>query len=216
MTTPGWSSLLFLTAAVSITSGVALARYDGRERCEGYGRWQDSDYVLPYPPGESYRLQQGNCAPSGNGHRGVARYSYDFDMQVGTPFTAARAGRVLHVVESHFDGEVAAAGYDNYAVVQHIDGTVALYGHLTHDGALVEVGQTVSAGDAIGYSGNTGNTNNLPHLHFSVHSCDPVSKGSSACPTLPISFRNTEPNPRGLIRGHRYRAGPVPDVRRRV
>lgn len=28
----------------------------------------------------------------------------------------------------------------------------------------------------------------------------------TACPTLPVNFRNTDPNPEGLLRGRAYRA----------
>ena len=111
---------------------------------------------------------QGNCAPRGSGHRGVNRFSYDFDMPVGTPFIAARGGTIVEVEESHFDGQIAPSGLDNYIMVRHEDGTAALYGHITHDGASVAVGDLVQRGAALGFSGNTGNTGNIPHLHFSV------------------------------------------------
>ncbi len=117
-------------------------------------------------------------------------------MPIGT-----HAGTVLHVEESHLDGEVAYEGKDNYVVVQHDDGTVDLYGHLTHDGAAVQVGQPVQQGDPLGYSGNTGNT-----VHLSLHRCDPVMRGSAACPTLPVTFRNTAANSNGLKRGKSYTA----------
>jgi hypothetical protein len=44
------------------------------------------------------------------------------------------------VEESHFDGQVAATGLDNYIGVRHDDGTAALYGHITREGATVSVG----------------------------------------------------------------------------
>ena len=113
---------------------------------------------------------------------------------------------MLHVEESHVDGEVAATGFDNYVVIGHEDGTIDMYGHLTHDGADVIAGQVVATGAALGRSGNTGNTANKPHLHFSQHSCDPVTRGSSACPSLPVTFSNTTANPKGLIRGGTYQA----------
>jgi hypothetical protein len=176
------------------------------EACEGFPDWQTSQYVLPYPVGAQYPVDQANCSPAGNGHRGVARYGYDFLMPIGTTITVARAGTVLQVEESHFDGEIAATGFDNYVVIGHEDGTADLYGHLTHDGADVIVGQMVAAGAIIGRSGNTGNTANKPHLHFSKHSCDPAALGSAACPTLPVTFRNTDANPTGLDRGRTYAA----------
>lgn len=87
-------------------------------------------------------------------------------MPIGTSVSAARAGVVIHVVESHFDGEVAATGFDDYLLLQHADGTTGLYGHVMHDGVLVEVGEAVAQGMVIARSGNTGNTGNKPHLHF--------------------------------------------------
>jgi murein DD-endopeptidase MepM/ murein hydrolase activator NlpD len=178
------------------------------ETCTGYPDWQASAYVLPYPPGASYRVSQANCSPAGNGHRGSERYAYDFDMPVGTPFMAVRSGVVIHVEASHTDGQIAATGLDNYIVIRHADGTHALYGHLTRDGALVPRGADAVQGAVIGRSGNTGNTANLPHLHVGVHACDPVASGSAACPTQPLTFRNTEPNPAGLERDRRYPARP--------
>src|SRR4029077_18666846 len=105
------------------------------ETCAGFGEWQASPYVLPYAVGGSYFLDQGNCSPPGNGHRGVTKFGYDFLMPIGTPIYAARAGVVTQAIESNFDGQVAATGFDNLVIIQHDDGTTTLYGHLTHDGA---------------------------------------------------------------------------------
>ena len=112
----------------------------------------------------------------------------------------------MEVEQSHLDGQIAATGFDNYIVISHGDGTYSLYGHITHNGSLVSVGATVAQGSALGFSGNTGNTANIPHLHFDVHSCDPVTGGSAACPTIPVTFRNTDSNPAGLVEGRSYTA----------
>jgi hypothetical protein len=176
------------------------------ETCSGFADWSTSAYVLPYAVGDSFRVLQGNCSPPGNGHRGTDRYGYDFAMPIGTAVHAARAGRVIQVEESHVDGQVAATGFDNYVVIQHPDGTAGLYGHLTHDGAQVQVGDEVGAGAIIGSSGNTGNTGGVPHLHFSAQQCDPVTGGSAGCPSLPVTFRNTDMNPAGLQVGQTYAA----------
>jgi len=127
-------------------------------------------------------------------------------MPIGTDVTAARGGEVIHVEESHFDGQIAASGSDNFAVLRHADDTTALYGHFTHDGVMVSVGDAVEIGALVGHSGNTGNTGNKPHLHLSIQSCDPVSLGTDSCATLPMNFRNTDPNPTGLAAGQRYEA----------
>ncbi len=69
-----------------------------------------------------------------------------------------------------------------------------------------QTGDAVEIGALVGHSGNTGNTGNKPHLHLSIQSCDPVSLGTDACATVPMNFRNSDPNPTGLVMGQRYEA----------
>jgi murein DD-endopeptidase MepM/ murein hydrolase activator NlpD len=40
------------------------------------------------------------------------------------------------------------------SAIGHDDGTAELYGHITHDGAAVKVGDFVRRGDLLGRSGN--------------------------------------------------------------
>jgi murein DD-endopeptidase MepM/ murein hydrolase activator NlpD len=195
--------LLTLTAACASSPTAPGAV----EVCGGFGDWRTSLYVLPYPAGAAYVVDQANCSAPGNGHRGAAKFGYDFLMPIGTPLVAARGGTVIHVEQSHFDGQVAATGFDNWIVLLHDDGTTGLYGHITHNGSEVVEGQVVAQGGPIGRSGNTGNTANKPHLHFSVAPCDPIARGTAACPTLPVNFRNTGANPDGLAAGVQYLAG---------
>jgi murein DD-endopeptidase MepM/ murein hydrolase activator NlpD len=197
------AALVFAFAASMMGCGSDL---DSTEACEGFGDWQSSPYVLPYAVGASYLLDQGNCSPPGNGHRGVTKFGYDFLMPIGTPIYAARAGVVTQAIDSNFDGQVAATGFDNLVIIRHDDGTTTLYGHLTHDGAIVDIGDRVLQGALVGYSGNTGNSGNKPHLHLSAASCDPSAFGTANCPTLPMNFRNTDANPQGLERGRSYAA----------
>ena len=66
-------------------------------------------------------------------------------------------------------GVVSRATYDSgggyYVVVNHGDGFSSVYMHMTH--YEVSVGQTVSAGQLLGYVGSTG-VSTGPHLHFSI------------------------------------------------
>ncbi|MBC7790847.1 MAG: M23 family metallopeptidase [Anaerolineae bacterium] len=194
-----------LVAAV-LLSGCKGGTLDADAACTGWPDWNTSSYILPYQTGTAYTVIQGQCSPPGNGHRGENRYAFDFGMAINTAFIAARSGNVVSLVESHQDGEVGATGFDNYIVVQHADGTAALYGHITRNGAVVGIGSSVTQGELLGFSGNTGNTGNVPHLHFSVHRCNPVTGGSEGCPTVPSNFRNTDPNPQGLQTGRAYPA----------
>ncbi|MGB9107154.1 MAG: M23 family metallopeptidase [Telluria sp.] len=165
-----------------------------------------SAYVLPYREGTEHWVNQANC--SGHGHTRIWMHGYDFKMAIGTPVLAARDGTVMTANDGCKDGDRACT---NLITVRHADGTVALYSHLTKGGVQVVQGQAVVAGQLIGHSGDTGNTGDLPHLHFSVHPCGalPGLGREGTCPSQPVNFRNTEPNPHGLTAAHVYRAGKI-------
>jgi murein DD-endopeptidase MepM/ murein hydrolase activator NlpD len=167
--------------------------------------WENSPYVLPYPIGKSYRVNQGNC--SGHGHNNFWNHGYDFAMDIGTPVSAAREGQVGWAKDGCQDGNYGCA---NLITIKHADGTVALYSHLSKSGVLVHPGEQVAAGQIIGKSGNTGNTGGHPHLHFSVHPCNelPGLPNAGACPSIPVNFRNTEENRAGLLPIRAYIAQP--------
>ena len=161
---------------------------------------ETSEYVLPFPVGTGYKCIQGYVGRTY--HVGVFVYGLDFDMPMGSPITAAREGRVIHVEANHSDqdGGIEKA---NVVVVQHDDGTYGRYVHLTTDGALVEVEQRVAQGDPIGLSGSSGDPGN-PHLHFDVtKDC-----AQPNCHTIPICFKNTKPHPAGLVTHESYTAEP--------
>lgn len=76
----------------------------------------------------------------------------------GKPIVAARAGTVI-------DAGWNSGGYGNYVMINHGDGFITIYGHMSSVAA--SNGQSVSAGQVIGYVGNTGRSTG-PHLHFEV------------------------------------------------
>jgi len=81
----------------------------------------------------------------------------DLACSAGTPIHAAASGRVVH-----------AGWYGAYGIaviVDHGSGWSTLYGHCTS--TAVGSGQTVPAGQVIGYVGTTGYSTG-PHLHYSV------------------------------------------------
>ncbi len=129
----------------------------------------DTDFLywFPFAHGTKHRVTQGF-----NGrftHFDDNQFALDFDLDVGTEIRAARRGIVVEVKEdSNIGGPGVQYGpYANYVLVMHDDGTFGNYVHLVQNGAEVEVGDTVEAGDFIGYSGNTGRSSG-PHLHFDV------------------------------------------------
>lgn len=138
-------------------------------------------YNLPYPQGEAYMLVQGNKSQHTH-DEDISRYAFDFAMPVGSLISAARGGRVGNVVDKYSEGgnDASLKSKTNRILICHDDGTVAAYAHLKKDGAFVEIGDRVYAGQVIGFSGNTGYST-FPHLHFVV------LRGRQS---IPIRFRN--------------------------
>lgn len=158
-------------------------------------------YALPYATGRSYRVLQGYR--SRFSHTGREEFAIDFDMPEGTPVHAARSGRVARVEERHSTGcwKTGCGENANYIVVLHEDGTTGEYYHLQHDGALVDVGDSVTRGQRIGLSGNTGHTT-MAHLHFAVYRA--IDWGHTQ--SIAVRFQSAD----GIIdrprRGARYQA----------
>jgi murein DD-endopeptidase MepM/ murein hydrolase activator NlpD len=158
-------------------------------------------YRLPYASGESFRVLQG--FGSRFSHTGLEQFAVDFRMPEGTPVHAARGGVVARTEESNDTGcwEDGCGQYANFIVVLHDDGTTGEYYHLQQNGALVEPGDRVEAGQMIGLSGNTGHTT-VPHLHFAVYRAAEWGTTQS----IPVRFASAD----GIIekprRGARYPA----------
>ncbi|MBE15299.1 MAG: M23 family metallopeptidase [Dokdonia sp.] len=163
-----------------------------------YPNYQESPYVLPYPVGDSYVVNLNHCSISPHGPGDPDQFAVDFDMPIGSMVTAARGGRVVYVEASGQDGN-----YPNNAVIIQAGSTYDIYAHLTFNGALVEIGDSVTVGQEIGLSGATGAAG-YAHLHFVV------TQGSWQWPyeSVPYNFRNTQENPHGPEIGEVYTALP--------
>jgi murein DD-endopeptidase MepM/ murein hydrolase activator NlpD len=123
---------------------------------------------LPFPEGEGYVVMQGNFGAYTHNNR-YNFYAWDFATEVGTPVTAAAAGRVILLKD---DSEVGGTddsylGKANTIGIDHGWGLTSRYVHLHPRTARVKVGQLVQAGEVIGQTGMTGKTSK-PHLHFGL------------------------------------------------
>lgn len=85
----------------------------------------------------------------------------DIPASGGTPIHCAKEGVVTTVVP-----ESAGSSYGNYCIVYHGNGYATLYAHMQSTPS-VSVGQTVSAGQVLGYVGSTGRSTGN-HLHFEL------------------------------------------------
>lgn len=81
----------------------------------------------------------------------------DFGVDEGTPVHAADGGVVVEA------GWISGYGYT--VIIDHGNGMSTLYAH--NSDVAVSPGQTVSKGQVVSYSGNTGGSTG-PHLHFEV------------------------------------------------
>jgi murein DD-endopeptidase MepM/ murein hydrolase activator NlpD len=98
-------------------------------------------------------------------HNGV-----DFGVPIGTPVKAAGSGTVLGAGDT--DLTCKGASFGRWVFIRHDNGLASIYAHLSVISATE--GQTVRAGDVIGYSGSTGYSTG-PHLHLSVYAADAVT-----------------------------------------
>lgn len=146
-------------------------------------------YGLPFAKGSTVRVSQGYHG--GTSHKGLSAYAVDFPLPIGTSIYAARDGIVVGVEASNTFGGPSPdyRPYANYVVIEHEDGTMGNYYHLKQGGTAVRIGDKVTKGQLIAYSGNTGYTT-APHLHFSVSKVDPISMRRPM--NLPVKIQTLE------------------------
>lgn len=127
------------------------------------GTFNTAGYALVAPgSGEvRYPLPLGSWNVSrtvGGGHNGA-----DMLAPAGTPIYAAASGVVRASAES-IGGYGVAVMLDSVVGGQRVQTT---YGHMLYGSRQVQAGQTVAAGQLIGYVGSTGRST-ANHLHFEV------------------------------------------------
>ncbi|MDN3311037.1 M23 family metallopeptidase [Microbacterium oryzae] len=117
--------------------------------------------ICPLPAGSYYVSRSVS-----SGHEGA-----DMVAPAMTPIYAVKPGRVITSQE-------ALGGWGVVVAIDHGDGTTSLYGHMTYGTRQVQVGDTVSAGQIIGYVGSTGHsTANHLHIEYRINGAivDPLS-----------------------------------------
>ncbi len=108
-----------------------------------------------------------------NGHDAIDSGPAGFQaMDAGVPILAAANGTVVATHDGEWDRQTDGFNQNptptaNYIIIDHGAGWQTFYWHLRRDSLQVEVGDTVSQGDFIGYMGSSGISTGL-HVHFGV------------------------------------------------
>ena len=131
----------------------------------------DSSYIYTLPFEKNKKVFVIQAYESKMSHKGER--ALDFKIKKGTRICAAREGVVTSFRNDSDKGGLKDENLSdgNYISIKHSDGSIAHYWHLQKNGVLVNVGDTVKAGQPIGNSGNTGYSA-FPHLHFEVQGYD--------------------------------------------
>jgi murein DD-endopeptidase MepM/ murein hydrolase activator NlpD len=129
----------------------AKAAAEAKAKAEALAKAKAQRWVKPF---SNYTLT------SGFGWRwGRMHPAQDLAAPTGTPVYALSTGRVIFAGWSN-------EGYGYMVRIRYWDGTVSWYAHNSR--LLVSVGDTVTPGQKVSYSGNTGNSTG-PHLHLEIH-----------------------------------------------
>jgi murein DD-endopeptidase MepM/ murein hydrolase activator NlpD len=138
-------------------------------RCTSAGEISASGWTVPV----TANVVSGFRTPERPTHYGV-----DLAVPKGTVVHAASGGIVVTAkcnassasgdpYSCDVDGSAAVHGCGWYVDIMHAGNMITRYCHMVTRPDVV-VGQSVTAGQAIGHSGSSGNSSG-PHLHFEVH-----------------------------------------------
>jgi hypothetical protein len=163
-------STLLAIGALVISPGVVSANPIGPYSLPFYGyHTMTQDYgPTPFTGEPLCSATIHDCTGTGytHWHSGI-----DWAMSIGTDLAATDGGTVRLSKENLYDGQGPDQnGLGNFTFVEHTSTRWSLYYHLTHNGALFDSGVSVSHGQHIAESGNTGNSTGA-HLHYSLYTC---------------------------------------------
>lgn len=103
-------------------------------------------------------------------------------------YITAHTSGIVEEVRKNATGFETGGSYGNYVLIKHANGYKTRYAHMAYGTVNVNKGTTVSAGQVIGYMGNTG-TAYGGHLHFEVIS--PSGEKLNPYPYLTHSLPST-------------------------
>ena len=137
-----------------------------------------------------------------DGHQGTDFVIRGFtQMDSGVNVLASADGEIIYVIDSLFDRETAgidSLSLGNYIGIYHAStNTYSYYAHLKKNSVIVQVGDFVAAGQAIGQVGSSGNSTD-PHLHYELWNpgliTDPtIDPWGMPCNLAPNLWQNPPP-----------------------
>lgn len=101
---------------------------------------------------------------------GKFHYGLDLRAAIGTPVKSMAGGVVLGTGDT--DIACKGASFGKWVFIKYNNGLSSTFGHLSSISA--HVGDKVSTGEIVGYSGNTGSSTG-PHLHIAVYASEGVN-----------------------------------------
>lgn len=114
---------------------------------------------------------------------GLLEVTQEYKPGVHNGIDVVNQNYTLGNIVAHSDGVVVGSrnncngfengSYGNYVKIKHDNGYYTLYGHMAYNTVRVSVGQRVSKGQVLGYTGNTGMSYG-GHLHFEVRNTSDV------------------------------------------
>lgn len=200
---PGWQSLPLTVAAQRVQRSAypdAYAKHEARASVivAGFtgGTLPACDGAALSPAGWTRPVTGDEV---GSGFRTADRPGHDgVDLIVGrgTVIRAASSGVVVRVrcnvagnswdapfhaaMPCDTDGWPGRGGCGWYVEVRHAGDIVSRYCHMVRQ-PMVKVGQSVTAGQPIGYVGTSGNSSG-PHLHYEIHTGYPATESNAVNP----------------------------------
>lgn len=153
-------------------------------------RWPvDNVIITQYFGGTEFAARNAGVYGGRAYHPGI-----DLGVPVGTAIHAPLSGTVR--ATGNTDLVPGCYSWGKWTLVDHANGLSTLYAH--QSSINVVPGQSVTTGDTIGYSGNTGYSTG-PHLHFTVYAKDGVQvrqfneiKTSTSCGPASSPFAATD------------------------
>lgn len=129
-------------------------------------------------------------------------------------YITAHTSGIVEEVRKNATGFETGGSYGNYVLIKHANGYKTRYAHLAYGTVNVNKGTTVSAGQVIGYMGNTG-TAYGGHLHFEVisPSGEKLNPYSYLTHSLPSTTTPSNQNVNVYYRVKTQKHGWLPEVK---